>query len=146
MYLLVTTVKPELGCESVFKQRLPCGRSLRTAVPLQKGHSFYMNKAIASLSSLTSIANMADHKKEEIFEYERKQSERSVPDSNDDILNLFTEEEKKKLMWRIDVRLCLTLGLMYCVSLMDRYLHISPNITSTQLTSDNTAPTWALLW
>ncbi|PIB01827.1 putative transporter [Cercospora beticola] len=63
---------------------------------------------------------MADHKKEEIFEYERKQSERSVPDSNDDILNLFTEEEKKKLMWRIDVRLCLTLGLMYCVSLMDR--------------------------
>lgn len=105
-----------------------------------------MNKAIASLSSLTSIANMADHKKEEIFEYERKQSERSVPDSNDDILNLFTEEEKKKLMWRIDVRLCLTLGLMYCVSLMDRYLHISPNITSTQLTSDNTAPTWALLW
>lgn len=108
--------------------------------------SFYMNKAIASLSSLTIIANMADHKKQELFQYERKQSDRSVPDSNDDILNLFTEEEKKKLMWRIDVRLCLTLGLMYCVSLMDRYLLIPPNMEEVRLTSDNTAPTWALLW
>ncbi|KAF2214999.1 hypothetical protein CERZMDRAFT_95371 [Cercospora zeae-maydis SCOH1-5] len=63
---------------------------------------------------------MEDCKKEEVLDYERKQSDRSVTDSNDDIINSFTEEERKKLIWRIDVRLCVTLGLMYCVAAMDR--------------------------
>lgn len=31
-----------------------------------------------------------------------------------------TPEEQKKVMRRIDIRLVLTLGFMYCVSLMDR--------------------------
>jgi sugar phosphate permease len=35
-------------------------------------------------------------------------------------LRLFSEEEQKRLFRRIDRRLVLTLGFMYCVSLMDR--------------------------
>ena len=40
--------------------------------------------------------------------------------ANDARLHLFTEKEQKKIMRRIDRRLVLTLGFMYCVSLMDR--------------------------
>jgi hypothetical protein len=32
----------------------------------------------------------------------------------------FTEEEQKRIMKRVDRRLVTTVGLMYCVSLMDR--------------------------
>lgn len=39
---------------------------------------------------------------------------------NDEIIHSFTDAEKKKIWRRIDRRLVLTLGLMYCVSLMDR--------------------------
>ena len=35
-------------------------------------------------------------------------------------IDAFTPEEQKKIIWRIDCRLVLTLGFMYCVSLMDR--------------------------
>lgn len=35
-------------------------------------------------------------------------------------LHLFTEKQQRKILWRIDTRLVLTLGFMYCVSLMDR--------------------------
>ena len=35
-------------------------------------------------------------------------------------IEAFTPEEQKKIIWRIDCRLVLTLGFMYCVSLMDR--------------------------
>lgn len=38
----------------------------------------------------------------------------------DAVINSFTPAEQKRIMWRIDVRLVLTLGFMYCVSLMDR--------------------------
>jgi len=39
---------------------------------------------------------------------------------NDARINALTPEEQKKVIWRIDVRLILTLGFMYCASLMDR--------------------------
>lgn len=39
---------------------------------------------------------------------------------NDARINALTPEEQKKIIWRIDVRLILTLGFMYCASLMDR--------------------------
>ncbi|KAK5700182.1 hypothetical protein LTR17_023150 [Elasticomyces elasticus] len=39
---------------------------------------------------------------------------------NDARIYALTLEEQKKVLWRIDVRLVLTLGFMYCVSLMDR--------------------------
>jgi len=35
-------------------------------------------------------------------------------------IDVFTPEEQKKIIRRIDVRLVLTLGFMYMVSLMDR--------------------------
>lgn len=35
-------------------------------------------------------------------------------------IDAFTPEEQKKIIWRIDRRLVLTCGFMYCVSLMDR--------------------------
>ncbi|QDS68153.1 hypothetical protein FKW77_010340 [Venturia effusa] len=40
--------------------------------------------------------------------------------SDDDILNEFTPAEVRKVIHRIDRRLVTTVGLMYCVSLMDR--------------------------
>ena len=44
----------------------------------------------------------------------------SPVDTNDTRINRFTEAEQKKIMWKIDRRLVSILGLMYCVSLMDR--------------------------
>ncbi|KAI5369235.1 putative major facilitator superfamily, MFS transporter superfamily [Septoria linicola] len=60
---------------------------------------------------------MADLEKSGVTTLERTISDESTTDER---LNSFTEAEKKKLIWRIDVRLVLTLGFMYCVSLMDR--------------------------
>jgi hypothetical protein len=40
--------------------------------------------------------------------------------ANDARLHLFNEKQQKKIMHRIDRRLVVTLGFMYCVSLMDR--------------------------
>ena len=39
---------------------------------------------------------------------------------NDARIHAFTAEEQKNIVRRIDRRLVLTLGFMYCVSLMDR--------------------------
>lgn len=55
-----------------------------------------------------------------IAHLERTESDDSVVSETDARLNSFSAEEAKKLIWRIDVRLVLTLGFMYCVSLMDR--------------------------
>lgn len=57
------------------------------------------------------------------FETEKAQVDHSDSDLSvdyDAAINAFTPAEQKKIMWRIDVRLVLTLGFMYCVSLMDR--------------------------
>lgn len=35
-------------------------------------------------------------------------------------IDAFSPAEQRKIIWRIDRRLVLTLGFMYCVSLMDR--------------------------
>lgn len=40
--------------------------------------------------------------------------------SNDERLTAFTPEEQKKIIRRIDIRLVITLGVLYCVSLIDR--------------------------
>lgn len=47
------------------------------------------------------------------------QSEHNVG-SQDDWQNEFTPQEQKSIMKRIDRRLVTTVGVMYCVSLMDR--------------------------
>jgi hypothetical protein len=47
--------------------------------------------------------------------------ERSVPeDTNDARILQFTLAERRKIIGRIDRRLVLTLGILYCTSLMDR--------------------------
>ncbi|KAF2173260.1 hypothetical protein M409DRAFT_17203 [Zasmidium cellare ATCC 36951] len=63
---------------------------------------------------------MADIEKVAVAHLERTESDDSVVSTTDARLNDFSPEEAKKLIWRIDVRLVLTLGFMYCVSLMDR--------------------------
>lgn len=40
--------------------------------------------------------------------------------SDDAILAEFTPAEERRIMRKIDVRLVLTVGFMYCISLMDR--------------------------
>jgi hypothetical protein len=44
----------------------------------------------------------------------------SDSDSIDARINALSPEEQKRVIRRIDIRLVLTLGFMYCVSLMDR--------------------------
>jgi hypothetical protein len=47
--------------------------------------------------------------------------ERSVTeDSNDARIHQFTPEQQRKIIRQIDRRLVVTLGLLYCTSLMDR--------------------------
>lgn len=41
-------------------------------------------------------------------------------EENDARITAFTPAEQRKIMHRIDRRLVLTLGAMYCISLMDR--------------------------
>ncbi len=63
---------------------------------------------------------MADYnEKVEPHQIERTISEDSHL-SDQHHIDQFTPEEQKKIIRRIDIRLVLTLGFMYCVSLMDR--------------------------
>lgn len=54
----------------------------------------------------------------EVAQLERTTSEESA--ENDARIDAFTPAEQKAIIRRIDRRLVLTLGFMYCVSLMDR--------------------------
>lgn len=56
---------------------------------------------------------------EEKVESQHLDQVRSLTES-DDSANAFTPEEQKAIIRRIDVRLVITVGAMYCVSLMDR--------------------------
>ena len=53
---------------------------------------------------------------EKISKTQTSESDRAL----DERINQFTPEEQKKIIRRIDRRLVLTLGFLYCVSLMDR--------------------------
>lgn len=68
------------------------------------------------------MADRVDLEKSEIGHFERTVSNDSVASSelNDARIEAFTPAEQKKIIWRVDRRLVLTLGFMYCVSLMDR--------------------------
>lgn len=62
---------------------------------------------------------MSDLEKTDVSHIERTVSGKSQ-DSNDARINALTPEQQKKVIRRIDARLVLTCGFMYCVSLMDR--------------------------
>jgi hypothetical protein len=70
------------------------------------------------------ITNMAQsNEKIPIDELERADTKASYYGSdaaNDERINAFSPAEQKKIIHRIDRRLVLTLGFLYCVSLMDR--------------------------
>ena len=56
-------------------------------------------------------------------DYDNKYPERHDklgPESYDPIIDRYTEEEVKKIVRRVDLRLIPLCGLMYCVSLLDR--------------------------
>ncbi|WPH04103.1 retrograde regulation protein 2 [Acrodontium crateriforme] len=66
--------------------------------------------------------NTPDHEKGQIDYLERVTSDDTsdLSRENDARINAFTTEEQKKIIRRVDLRLVLTLGFLYCVSLMDR--------------------------
>ena len=49
-----------------------------------------------------------------------EKNERTDPTGYDPVLNHFSDEEIKKIVRRVDLRLIPLCGLMYCVSLLDR--------------------------
>jgi hypothetical protein len=55
-------------------------------------------------------------------DYYTDNEKRLVSDSASDeaILAQFSPEEERRIIRKIDVRLVLTVGFMYCISLMDR--------------------------
>jgi hypothetical protein len=65
------------------------------------------------------LATQIDVEKPSLVHHEH--IERSSTRSSDDgILSEFTPDETSAIIRRIDRRLVLTVGLMYCISLMDR--------------------------
>ncbi len=56
----------------------------------------------------------------------------AVASPDDAILNEFSPAEQKRIMWHIDRRLVITVGCMYCVSLMDRTNLGAANIAGMQ--------------
>lgn len=58
----------------------------------------------------------SDLEKSGLDHVERSETE----DTNDQRIHQFTAAEQKKIIGRIDRRLVVTLGVLYCTSLMDR--------------------------
>lgn len=50
--------------------------------------------------------------------------------SDQEHIDVFTPQEQKKIIRRIDIRLVTTLGFMYCVSLMDRTVSLTASTHS----------------
>jgi hypothetical protein len=65
------------------------------------------------------MADMEKAKGSDPQQIERTISEESHL-SDQQHIDQFTPEEQKKIIRRIDIRLVLTCGFMYCASLMDR--------------------------
>lgn len=63
----------------------------------------------------------------EVGYLERTVSDESVVSQNEAAINAFTPEEQKKLIWKIDRRLVLTLGFMYCVRSLSHYIVLRPS-------------------
>ncbi|OBT89012.1 hypothetical protein VE02_02159 [Pseudogymnoascus sp. 03VT05] len=61
-------------------------------------------------------------------------------ESNDSRINCFTHREQRKIMHKVDRRLILTLGIMYCISLMDRTNLGAANIAGMSVDLDFATP------
>ena len=62
---------------------------------------------------------MDEEKVQDVHQLEKRISQESHL-SDQAHIDVFTPEEQRKIIWRIDCRLVLTCGFLYCVSLMDR--------------------------
>jgi hypothetical protein len=73
---------------------------------------------LTPIDSIMSSQELSDVEKEvpKVNYLERSATE----EANDARINRFTPAEQSKIIRRIDRRLVLTLGFLYCVSLMDR--------------------------
>lgn len=85
---------------------------------------------------------MADYEKNEVVYLERTTSDDSTVD---DRLNSLTAEEQKKLIWRIDTRLVLTLGFMVSDSEHRCLGGDSANEVLSTASPSWIVPTWVLL-
>lgn len=79
------------------------------------------------MSAPTANTDIPDLEKSNIEHLERTISGDSDA-ANDARIAALTPEEQKKVIRRIDIRLVLTLGFMYCVSLMDRTNTVSSDL------------------
>lgn len=70
------------------------------------------------LSIISSMATQQEPEKADSVYVE--EVDRDAASDYEARINVFTEKEQKAIIWRIDRRLVLTLGFMYCASLMDR--------------------------
>lgn len=61
--------------------------------------------------------------------------------SDQEHIDVFTPEEQRKIIRRIDIRLVTTLGFMYCVSLMDRTVSLA-RITHCLRYTDDMSRIW----
>ena len=89
-----------------------------------------------------AIITMADYEKNEVVYLERTTSDDSTVD---DRLNSLTAEEQKKLIWRIDTRLVLTLGFMVSDSEHRCLGGDSANEVLSTASPSWIVPTWVLL-
>ena len=66
------------------------------------------------------MASPDSEKRADVDTFEGDKLDTESDRENNAAIDAFTPEEQKKIIRRIDYRLVVTLGLMYCVSLMDR--------------------------
>lgn len=59
-------------------------------------------------------------------------SERKHTSTDEDALNYFTPADQRSIIHRIDRRLVTTVGIMYCISLMDRTNLSAANIAGME--------------
>lgn len=85
-------------------------------------------------------APVANFDSPEIEKADVQHLERTISEESDSLYDAriaaLTPEEQKKVMRRIDIRLVLTLGFMYCVSLMDRTNTVSHCLVCNRPSSD----------
>jgi hypothetical protein len=67
-----------------------------------------------------SDSKLSDEEKGGVVQEHKEYADTGSPPADDVALRYFTEKEQKRIIRRVDVRLVVTLGLLYCISLIDR--------------------------
>lgn len=80
-----------------------------------------------------NLVNSAAAAEKQQPEYSHDSPTKLSSEHQEDITHGFTEKEQKAIIRRIDRRLVVTVGAMYCVSLMDRTNMSAANIAGMSL-------------